>query len=631
MSLVSLRDVSFGFGGPYLLEGLNLQIEAGERIGLLGRNGAGKSTLMKLINDDLSPDEGQLTRGQGVRVSRLIQEVPVGEQGTIWDVVAAGLGSAGDLLGEYHRLSDRFAEEGSRELEQQLHDVQQSLDASGSWQLHQNVERILSQMQLDADADFSVLSSGMKRRVLLAKTLVLGPELLLLDEPTNHLDIDAIEWMEDFLLRLGGSLVFVTHDRMFLQRLATRIVEVDRGRLFDWTCNYQTFLSRKEAALEAEAQQQALFDKKLAEEEVWIRQGIRARRTRNEGRVRALKKLREERRDRKQHVGNVRMQAQSSERSGSMVVETKDIGFSYDGSPVVQGFSTKIMRGDKIGIIGPNGAGKTTLIKLLLGQLEPQQGTLRHGTKLETSYFDQTRETLDEEKTVQENVGDGQEMLLVNGNQRHIIGYLQDFLFSPERARRPARFLSGGERNRLLLARLFTKPSNLLVMDEPTNDLDAETLDLLEELLMEYQGTLLLVSHDRAFLNNVVTSTLVFEGDGQIKEYDGGYDDWVRQKSAQAASSNEERARDAKKKTRNESADKPRKLTFNEQRELEKLPARIEELETEQAALHEKMAAPTFYQQGGSEIAEATQRLEQLEAELSHVFERWELLEGLRD
>ncbi|MCA9067572.1 MAG: ATP-binding cassette domain-containing protein, partial [Planctomycetaceae bacterium] len=449
-----------------------------------------------------------------------------------------------------------------------------------------------------------------------------------LDEPTNHLDIESITWLEDFLSKYPNTLIFVTHDRVFLQKLATRIIEVERGRLFDWTCDYQMFLKRKEEFLEAEAKQEELFDKKLAEEERWIRQGIKARRTRNEGRVRALKKMREERRQRKTKVGNVQMQSQAAERSGQLILDAENVNFAYEGQPIVQDFSISLIRGDRVGLIGPNGCGKTTLLKLMLGELQPDSGTIRHGTNLQVAYFDQLRAQLDEDKTAQENVGDGSEQVSINGQNRHVLGYLQDFLFTPERARSLVRYLSGGERNRLLLAKLLTKPSNVLVLDEPTNDLDTETLELLEELLADYAGTLLLVSHDRAFLNNVVTSTVAFEGDGIFREYDGGYDDWLRQRTATLEGEKPTTPKAEKPKTKK---DKPRKLSFKEQRELAELPVRIEQLETEQAELQATMADPSFYRSDGQEIAQVKERFEKLQAELAEVYTRWESLEEFAD
>ena len=599
MPLLSLRDLSFTFTNPPLLDGINVEIEKGERIGLVGRNGAGKSTLMKLMDGEIVPDNGQVSLSKDVRIARLIQDVPEGDVGsTAFDIVAAG--------------------------------YQNETEDDEDWKHQQAVERVLSKLSLDGGLEFQTQSSGMKRRVLLARALVTQPDILLLDEPTNHLDIDSITWLEKFLLGYRGTLVFVTHDRVFLQALATRIIEVDRGRLFDWTCDYATFLTRKQAMLDAEAKQNAEFDRKLAEEEVWIRQGIKARRTRNEGRVRALKQMRDERKQRRDQVGNVRMQAVQAEKSGRLVLEAKDVSFAWPEtpeSPIVSGLSTLLMRGDRIGIIGPNGAGKSTLLKLLLGDLEPGSGTLRHGTKLEVIYFDQLREQIDEEKTVADNVGEGQEHLVINGVRKHIYGYLQDFLFTPERARRPARYLSGGERNRLMLARIFKRPSNVMVLDEPTNDLDAETLELLEELVGAYEGTLLLVSHDRAFLNNVVTSTLVLEGDGVIKEYAGGYDDYLNQRSDVPVEPAPERAQD--KPATRPKQEKPRRLKWAEQKELEAIPERIETLEQEQQELHAAMADPEFFKQDGDEITTATQRLQAIDTELSELMERWEELESL--
>jgi len=606
MSLLSLADASFTWGGPQLLEGVNLEIDRRERIGLVGRNGAGKSTLLRILAGEIEPNNGTIRGEAGVRIARLVQEVPESYAGKVAEIVAQG-----------YREEDGRVENPSYE--------------SHDWQRERALETVLTRMQLDPAADFGTLSSGMKRRVLLAQSLVHEPEVLLLDEPTNHLDITSIAWLEGFLKNYDGTLVFVTHDRVFLQNLATRIIEIDRGRLFDWTCDYATFLRRKQAALEAEEKQNSLFDKKLAEEEVWIRQGIKARRTRNEGRVRALKAMREERRRRREQIGHVRMQAAATEKSGRLVAEVKDVSFSYGDRPIVSGFSTLISRGDKIGVIGPNGAGKTTLLKLLLGELPPQSGTIRHGTRLQVIYFDQLREQIDEEKTVVENVGEGQETLLIDGKPKHIYGYLQEFLFTPERARRPARYLSGGERNRLLLARLFKRPSNVMVLDEPTNDLDAETLELLEELVANYTGTVLVVSHDRAFLNNVVTSTLVLEGDGRVKEYDGGYDDYVRQREDAAKEQAESAAAHIPGISENPWDVRPRrraKLSYREQQELNSLPAKIDQLECEREDLHAEMAAPEFYKQTGDEIARATARVQNLESELARLFTRWEELES---
>jgi len=627
MALLNFRDVNLSFNGPLLLENVNLQIDRGERVCLLGRNGVGKSTLMRLINGEIEPDGGEITLEQGVRISRLAQEVPYGLEETIFDQVAAGLGSRGQMLAEYHHVSSRFAHDGGDILAAELDRLTHRLDAEKGWQINQEVETVIARMQLDADAICETLSAGQKRRVLLAKALVCKPDILLLDEPTNHLDLDAICWVEEFLLRYEGTLIFVTHDRVFLRKLATRIIELDRGRLTSWACDHETYLKRKQAALEAEAQQQALFDKRLAQEEIWIRQGVLARRTRNEGRVRALKQMRDDRAQRRERVGNVRMQLQEAERSGRMVVEAKNITFAYEDVPIVRDLTTAIMRGDRIGIIGPNGSGKTTLLRVLLNELAPQQGTVRHGVRLSVAYFDQLHAQLDEENTVEESVGQGSESILVGDKKKHILGYLQEFLFPPDRARSLVKNLSGGERNRLLLARLFTKPANVLVMDEPTNDLDAETLELLEERLLEYSGTLLLVSHDREFLNNVVTGTLVFEGDGLVKEYAGGYDDWLTQRTPTEPAKAEKPA--AKPKPPRKKAETARRLTYKEKQELETLPARIESLETQLDQLHQTMADPTFYQQEGPAIADAKAKLQAVEGELAEVYERWESLEAL--
>src|SRR5512143_2197254 len=529
MALVSLQDVKVSFGGPLLLEGVDLSIDRGERVCLVGRNGTGKSTILRLITGEVKPDAGTIVFQQSVRVTLLTQEVPEALSGSVFDVVSGAFGEQGKLLAEYHHLSGSLVHDHSGKLMARLEEVQHRFEAAGGWQMQQKVEEILTRLKLPEDAEFSELSGGLKRRVLLAKALAGEPDLLLLDEPTNHLDIDAIAWLEEFLLTFGGTLLFVTHDRMLLQRLATRIVDLDRGRLTSWPGNYQSYLDLKQAALDAETVENAKFDKKLAAEEVWIRQGVKARRTRNEGRVRALKELRRIRSERREVTGTARMQMQEAERTGKIVIEATKVSYAYNDIPVISDFSTTILRGDKIGIIGPNGSGKTTLLKILLRELSAQKGTIKHGTNLEVAYLDQHRAQLDNEKTVQDNVANGSDHVTVDGNRRHVIGYLQDFLFAPARARSPVKVLSGGERNRLLLAKLFTRPSNVLVLDEPTNDLDIETLDLLEELLMDYPGTVLLVSHDRAFINDVVTSTLVFEGGGKVNEYVGGYDDWLLQ------------------------------------------------------------------------------------------------------
>jgi len=628
MPIITLRNIQLSYGGPLLLDGVDLSIEPGERICLMGRNGEGKSTLMKLIAGEIQADDGDREVQQGAIITRLTQEVPSGLEGSVFDVVASGLGELGDLVRRYHEISHQLTADSDPALLDRLARVQQELENANGWETEQRVESVISRLSLDADTDFPALSGGLKRRVMLARALVQDPDLLLLDEPTNHLDIESIDWLEEFLLGYKGTLLFVTHDRAFLRKLATRIIELDRGRASDWPGDFDNYLRRKEEVLNAEQKANARFDKKLAQEEVWIRQGIKARRTRNEGRVRALKAMRDEFSQRRSQQGQARMSLQDAERSGKLVVEAKNVSYSWDDKPIIRDFSTTILRGDRIGIIGPNGVGKTTLIKLLLGEIEPDSGTLRQGHRLEVAYFDQLRSVLDEEKSVIDNVADGHERIEINGQSKHVISYLQDFLFTPDRTRQPVKALSGGERNRLLLARLFAKPANVLVMDEPTNDLDVETLELLEEILMDYKGTLLLVSHDRAFINNVVTSTLVFEGNGRVGDYVGGYDDWLLQRSKQV---NNEKVipKPAAEKTKSTvDSIKPKKLSYKDQRELEQLPLQIESLESELDALQNKMTAPEFYQQDGAIIAEANGHLEQLQLELAGCYERWEQLEA---
>ncbi|MEJ2622583.1 MAG: ATP-binding cassette domain-containing protein, partial [Candidatus Thiodiazotropha sp.] len=577
MPIITLRNLHLSFGDAPLLDGIELSIEKGERIALLGRNGMGKSTLMKVIMGTQPADDGERVVSNGVQIARLIQEVPQEIEGSVYDLVADGIGDLAEKLKVYHRISHRLAE-GDQSLLDRLARAQHELEAAGGWQLEQRVEATISRTGLNAEAQFSELSGGMKRRVLLAQALVAEPELLLLDEPTNHLDIEAIDWMENLLLGFSGAVLFVTHDRSFLRRLATRILELDRGELTDWPGDYDNFLRRKEEMLNAEALANARFDKKLAQEEVWIRQGIKARRTRNEGRVRQLKSMRDERNKRRSSMGQVKMQLQSGERSGRLVVEVNDISYAWEGKPIVRGFSTTIMRGDRVGIIGPNGSGKTTLLNLLLGRLQPDQGEVKLGTQIQIAYFDQLRSQLDESLSVQENVGGGSDKVEVEGKSKHIISYLQDFLFTPERARAPVHALSGGERNRLLLAKLFTKPANVLLLDEPTNDLDIETLELLEELLMSYQGTLLLVSHDREFLDHSVTSCLILEGEGKITESVGGYSDW-QEKQKQNKPAAEKTAQQKIKSQRQKPKNRTAKLSYKDQRELDQLPQTIESLE----------------------------------------------------
>ena len=601
MALISLQDVSIGFGGPRLLEEINLQIENGEWVGLLGRNGMGKSTLLKLINGEISPHSGTIAWQQNIRVAYLPQEVPQGLGGRVQEIVESGLEAL----------------------------APGALDDEHQWQRQHQVEKVLSRMELDPEARFEVLSAGLKRRVYLARGLARNPDLLLLDEPTNHLDINSIDWLEDFLKRWGGTLLFVTHDRVFLQRLATRIVELDRGKLFDWNCDYSTFVKRKEEMLSAEQSQNAIFDKKLAQEEQWIRKGIEARRTRNEGRVRALKRLREMRRERRELSGKVRMQTSKENRSGRLVIEVEDVSYAFGEKNIIQNFSITIQRGDKVGIVGPNGSGKTTLLRVLMGELPPLQGEVRHGTNVEMAYFDQLRAQLDESKSVLDNVGQGRDTITINGRARNLMGYLEDFLFTRDRARAPISVLSGGERNRLLLARLFAQPANLLILDEPTNDLDIDTLEVLEDLLLEYDGTLLLVSHDRAFLNNIVTSTLILDGTGNVSEYVGGYDDWHKQIEQIPALQTKPKADSVSpEESRVDSKPAVRKLSYNEKRELEELPRQIEILEAEQYQLTLRMEEPAFYQQEGALITQAVDRLQELHEELSRLYQRWAELES---
>ena len=592
MSLLNLNDVSYSWDGDPLLEGVSLNLETGEHIGLVGRNGCGKSTLLKLLEGAIAPDHGEIHRAGNLCVRRLIQEVPDGDQQTVEEIIGKNL---------------YFPEE---EL----------------WRKDKALDRMVTQMHLDRQSPFSSLSSGMKRRALLAQAIVDQPDVLLLDEPTNHLDIESIIWLEAYLKAYPGALLFVTHDRAFLQTLASRILEVDRGQLFDWSCNYQTFLHRKETTLAAEDKQNANFDKKLAQEEVWIRKGIQARRTRNEGRVRALKKMRTERQQRRERAGNVQMQASEADRSGKLVVETKNLSFDYGGQPIVEELSTLITAGDKIGIIGPNGAGKTTLIKLLLGELQPKDGSVRHGAKLETIYFDQLREQINDELSIIENIADDRKTVTINGRTKNVYSYLEDFLFTPDLARKPASTLSGGERNRLLLAKLFQQPANLIVMDEPTNDLDAETLELLEEVIAAFTGTLLLVSHDRAFLNNVVQNTLVFEGNGHVKEYAGGYDDYLEQSKPRFTPKPKA---DKKKSLKGAaSSEKQKKLTYKEKLELESLPDKIAKLEKEQEALQRQVNDPDFFKSPHEETGPTTKRLEILEIELLEIYAQWEALDA---
>jgi ATP-binding cassette subfamily F protein uup len=623
MSLIQLQRVDFSVGGPLLLAGVDLSIDANERVCIVGRNGEGKSTLLKLIAGELKPDDGEVRVQSGVVVARMAQEVPQDTAGSVFDVVAAGLGDLGQLLARYHHL---LAEQDM----EALGEVQAQIEARHGWDLDRRVADVLVRLDLPSDTDFAALSGGMKRRVLLAQALVRKPDVLLLDEPTNHLDIEAIGWLEGFLKSFAGSIVFITHDRSFLRALATRIVEIDRGQLTSWPGDYDNYLRRREERLHAEAQANALFDKKLAQEEVWIRQGIKARRTRNEGRVRALKALRRERAERRELAGNAKMTLANAQASGKKVIEARHVHQAYGGRVLIEDLDTTIMRGDRVGIVGPNGAGKSTLLKILLGELKPQRGEVTLGTGLQIAYFDQHRSQLNDELNALDNVAEGREYIELNGQRKHIIGYLQDFLFSPERARAPITRLSGGERNRLLLAKLFAQPSNLLVMDEPTNDLDVETLELLEELLTEYQGTLLLVSHDREFLDNVVSSTLVLEGDGKVGEYVGGYSDWLRQRPApRMAEPASAPAKPAPEALRAPEPEKTRrKLSYKDQRELEQLPARIEQLETEIAERSDAMNDPAFFQQDSAAIQRHNEALAKAQKALDEAYARWAELEG---
>ena len=628
MAIIGMRDVCWGFGGPPLLENMTLQIGKGERVCLVGRNGVGKSTMLKLFSGEIFPDSGTVWRQQGITVAALKQDVPPGFDGTIFEVVAEGLGEAGKALAEHNRIGRNSETDITTEPAKRRDELQHMLGSGGGWELLNQIKNVLSRTRLNPEDMFAGLSAGMKRRTLFARALACNPDLLLLDEPTNHLDIDTIIWMEEFILRYVKTLLFVTHDRAYLKNIANRIMEMDRGRLVSYDCNYTTYIERRQATLDAEEKQNSVFDKKLSQEEAWIRKGIKARRTRNEGRVRSLEKMRAAYRARRGKIGDVRLQAQEAERTGKLVIEAKAVSFSYQQTPIVRDLSTVIMRGDKVGIIGPNGVGKTTLLRILLKEMSPEAGSVRHGTHLQVAYFDQLRAQLDEQKTVLENIAEGNDFIIFNDQKRHVISHLHDFLFSPDRCRTPVYVLSGGERNRLMLAKLFARPANVLVLDEPTNDLDAETLELLEELLIEYQGTLLLVSHDRAFLNNVVTSTIVFERDARVIEYAGGYDDWLIQKPKNKEPASPQK-NDGKKIRQKPMPHKPAKLGYMQKRELNDLPQKIDTLESRQKELFEAMSDPLFYKKGKEEIAQVKAHLDRVENEIETAYLRWQVLEEM--
>ncbi len=625
MPLLRITNLSIAFGSHALLDGAELQTKPGERLGLIGRNGEGKSTLMHLIAGKIQPDSGDIWYRSGLKLAMLEQVPDIGSFATIYDAVADGLGMQGQWIAEYHALS--LKSDLDKKGLKQLSGLQDLLESNDGWRLQQRVETILSRLDLPADKPVADLSGGWQRRVALARALVVEPELLLLDEPTNHLDLEAILWLEEHLLEFPGALLMVTHDRSFLQRLATRIIDLDRGRLVSWPGDYPNYLKLKAAALEEEARRDAEFDKKLAKEEVWIRQGIKARRTRNEGRVRALQKLRNERTQRRNVVGQANLQFNQGERSGKRIIEVEEVDFSYGQTPILRNFSTTILRGDRVGLIGSNGAGKTTLLKLLLKQLEPDSGKIKLGTRIEVAYFDQMRDDLDPDQTVADWVADGSDFVDVKDRRLHILSYLNDFLFSPDRARSPIKSLSGGEQNRIMLARLFIRPANLLVMDEPTNDLDIETLELLETLLLNYEGSLLLVSHDREFLDNVVTSTLVFEGDGVVKEYVGGYADWILQRQSHADSIS--LAKPEKSRLEKNAPVRPKaKLSYKEKQELEALPAKIEKMESKQTELNQLISGSGFYQNDKETITKTLDELKFLVDQLEQTYARWDGLEA---
>ena len=633
MALLRLQNVQLSFGGPALLEDVNLSVEHNERICLIGRNGAGKSSLLKIINGKIKPDSGEITKQHGVVITQLEQEVPQDVSGSVYEVVAGGLAETGALLAQFNQLSAQTENQDDKWMSQ-LESVQQKLEACDGWKFSQNIDSIITRLTLDENADFNQLSGGVKRRVLLARALVQDPDILLLDEPTNHLDISVIQWLEEFLLNYKATLIFITHDRSFLRRLATRIVEIDRGVASSWPGDYDNFLRRKAEQLEAESAENARFAKKLAEEEVWIRQGIKARRTRNEGRVRALETMRKEHAAIRKRQGNAKLEMDSGEKSGKKVVEAENICYSIAGKKLVDDFSVLVQRGDRIGLVGPNGVGKTTLLRILLGRLEPDSGTATLGTSLQVAYFDQLRDQLDEDKSVKDNLDRGADNITINGKTKHVISYLQDFLFTPQRANSPVNSLSGGERNRLMLAKLFIKPANILVLDEPTNDLDVETLELLEDLLLNYQGTVIIVSHDRTFINNLVSSCLVFEGNGIIREYVGSYDDCMQQQQERAANEavktkqNQQLASKSAKPQNQTPKSSGKKLSFKLQHELDSLPKEIEVLEQKIEAIETEMASAAFFKQDHATAQKITENYQAMQAELEEKFARWETLEG---
>jgi ATP-binding cassette subfamily F protein uup len=621
MPLLSLRDVQFSFGGPPLLQGIDFQIEPAERVCLLGRNGTGKSTLLRLIKGDLEPNSGEITYHNNLTIAMLTQTVPQDVKGKVFDVVASGLGTAGQLLIEYHNICHETSD--PERLNQLHHDI----DGANAWQKLNLIETALTRTDVDPEMQFSDLSAGLKRRVLMARALATEPDLLILDEPTNHLDIDSIGWMEEFLLRSSIALLFVTHDRRFLKEISTRIIEVDHGQLFNWDCDYDDYLKRKEDLANAEHKHQGQFDKKLSEEESWLRQGVKARRKRNQGRLKELLDMRLKRSQRQKQNTGVKIEVNAAERSGNIVFKAEKVNFAYDetSQPIINNFTTTILRGDRIGIIGANGQGKTTLLRLLIGELSGQQGQIDHGTNVQYAYFDQLHSQLDPNKTLLENIGEGYDTVTVNGRQKHVFAYLADFLFDTSQIKQLVSTLSGGERNRLQMAKVFTQPSNVLVLDEPTNDLDIETLELLEDMLIEYPGTVLLVSHDRSFLNNIVTSTLVLEAEGAVAEYVGGYDDWIRQRRQV---SSEPLAKKIERKPKPAKSNTP-KLSYKQKRELEELPEIIDKLEKQIESLHEEMAKSEFYKQDPAHITQTNDELQSLDEKLADAYARWEKLAAI--